>query len=536
MAEASRSSASAAPPKGRMRSPPSSDRPAPSSLPSPQSRPPPLSGPGGYARARAEAEAVARLGGPDPPSPPSAFVRTVEGRPYLPLLSVDPRDEASIAAAARAVASARRGRPLSDGGGGGGRVATIAGGLTNALFRVDLGSVGEGDGSDAVLVRIFGADGMIDRDAETAAFSRLCAAGGGEEGEVPSDASAILHPRLDLLGRFANGRVESWIPGMRPATIADLDGPGGVALAGEVARQMARLHRRGMDAMEAEELGEGPTLWRVIEEWIDELGRYLGRGPFACDDGELRELFHYAALGVAPHGDDAGDHPRMAEQDTLPLIIQSSLRKELAWQRDRVEARFPHAPVAFCHNDANAANILLDATINSNESSDSLNANKGIPSPSYHRESVCLIDYEYGSVNYAMFDVANFFCEHCGGNDNGVPNFDRFPDGTRIESFLREYVRERGGGRPEEAEVADLRAQVEAFRAASDLYWGVWGVLQAAREVSDGTFRREDARARTRGHSDVDRWDNLRYGRERLANCRRGRERAGATGGGPAPI
>ena len=159
----------------------------------------------------------------------------------------------------------------------------------------------------------------------------------------------------------------------------------------------------------------------------------------------------------------------------------------------------------------------------------------------HNERSVCIIDYEYGSRNYAMFDVANFNCEHCGGLDDGAPNYALMPGPESTRAVLREYVKERnrvlsakrarrneagrGGDEPSDEEVANLHSQVEHFELASNLYWGAWGLLQAATEVSDGTFDRDGAAERVEGKRDSDTWDNLRYARNRLARYRVCKER-----------
>jgi thiamine kinase-like enzyme len=214
--------------------------------------------------------------------------------------------------------------------------------------------------------------------------------------------------------------------------------------------------------------------------------------------------------------------------------IKASLYDDLTWLKNAVRTRFPNAPIVFCHNDVNAANILLNVNIIDNEES---KGGESSSSTTYDRESVCIIDYEYGSTNYAMYDVANFVCEHCGGNDNGIPNYDLLPSSERMVNFLQEYVCQRDeilemrgsndGGRTPTGNndaanevVSDLHSQVQIFQLASNLYWGIWGILQAAGEVDDGTFRTEDALARMQGRTDLDTWDNLRYGRNRLERYR----------------
>jgi len=122
------------------------------------------------------------------------------------------------------------------------------------------------------------------------------------------------------------------------------------------------------------------------------------------------------------------------------------------------------------------------------------------------------------------------------------------PSSERQSLFLREYIREREkilGGKTNkkngsdevhvvanatsadyEVDVADLLAQVELFQMASNLLWGVWGVLQASGEVMDGTFRMDNGGI----SSDLTTWDNLRYGKNRLERyryCKEGLLRSG---------
>ena len=55
-----------------------------------------------------------------------------------------------------------------------------------------------------------------------------------------------------------------------------------------------------------------------------------------------------------------------------------------------------------------------------------------------------LIDFEYGGTNYAAFDIANHFNEYAGGTtveDNGVPDYSRFPNHSKQKDFIVEYVK-----------------------------------------------------------------------------------------------
>lgn len=541
-----------------------------------------LSGPQGYAQARNEANETLNNSNNNIRSSPTAaaaaflFVRTVDNRPYFPLLKADdPNDEESIMEIANVIVS-RRNLDITNSIGltngsirncssnssngstnttntahhGRGTVVPVTGGLTNALYKVDLPTNATSLPSPhSFLVRIFGAEGMIDRDEETTNFARLCHHNMQDyDGSLSS--SSIVHDQLDIVGRFANGRVETWIPNMRPAHhITDF---GKVGLVLEMARQFARLHygytpppppaatttsvttaanSNGDTHAHAatNTMIQRPTLWNVINSWIDDLSLKLSHETFQKNDSQLlMEVFVPAILPTFQQCNPPLTAAEIiaANSSSHSSIIASYLSEELNWLRNRVEMNAPNAAVVFCHNDVNAANVLLNTSIDYNE--------KDVDGSAYNKQSVCIIDYEYGSMNYAMYDIANFMCEHCGGNDTGCPNYELLPSSERQTMFLREYIREREriqGNRhdsfemfaaiatsaAEEAEVAKLLAQVEVFQMASNLLWGVWGVLQASGEVMEGTFRLNND-----GSSSgmLTTWDNLRYGKNRLARYR----------------
>ncbi|EED88100.1 predicted protein [Thalassiosira pseudonana CCMP1335] len=489
-----------------------------------------LNGPKGYAHARIEADIQHRHSGDGSASSPnsaSTFLRIVEDRPYFPLLQLDPTKNESVVDVARTVLSAynknSRSNNSTDAGDVNsceGKVTVITGGLTNALFKVDLNSSTDEatNNNTSVLVRVFGSEGMIDRDIDTANFARLCnkSTTGGHN---VTNQFTVIHSQLDLLGRFANGRIETWIPNMRQAHHVNDFGATAAnctELSREVARQLARLHY-GFDIPEylVSKKGGGvemtPTLWRVIEDWTGELKNALEDETFV-NDAALVKLFEEV---VVSKNNASGTSPAPTTE-----AIVSELTNELKWLQKVVETKHPDATVVFAHNDVNAANILLDASTTNTDNNDS-------NSP-YNEQTVCLIDFEYGAINYAMFDVANFYCEHCGGNDNAAPDYTLFPEHERQIDFLREYLKAKRGilrakGEDEEqtaatdAEmIARLLSQVQLFRMASNLYWGVWGVLQAAGDVIDGTFNKENAKLRLLGNVGMNNWDNLRYGMNRL--------------------
>ena len=347
---------------------------------------PSLSGPHGYITVRTKAKKK----GDESPNVNSELcdVSYVENRPYLPLLNVDPANLDTVINVAKIIVSSLLSNNNDDNNNGDGstnrnnndnndreeegKVTVITGGLTNALFKVDLPNNSSSSSTTkypSVLVRIFGADGMINRDEETTNFVRLCNG---------SNNSKVVHDQLDVLGRFGNGRVETWIPNMRQAHYIHDFKIEGFEL--EVARQLARLHY-GFDVTDVAVVHDDgglqqqqqkhqhePTLWKVIKTWIDELSQQLSHEKFqkvaessdtSSSTSSLMELFSFAIMNNDSYQKSSSNEQQ--QQQCTDNII-SSLYNELEWLKQRVTTDLPNASIVFCHNDVNAANILLDTT------------------------------------------------------------------------------------------------------------------------------------------------------------------------------
>ena len=105
-----------------------------------------------------------------------------------------------------------------------------------------------------------------------------------------------------------------------------------------------------------------------------------------------------------------------------------------------------------------------------------------------------IIDFEYGAFNHRGFDLANHFCEHCGFD------FDlaRHPSPAAQEAFLREYCAEARleppAGVAPAAFLGALQRRVARFALASDLWWGLWALVQARVSPLDFDFAGYGAR------------------------------------------
>ena len=419
------------------------------------------------------------------------FATLVDNRPYLPNLSVDISNEASLRLVAIAVLLLNVAQDIYYDGASNGtpyRLVTtdltkwqttieeegiqhltchrVTGGITNALFRISgfhslfqsdtirqiLSTILTDKNSNAskqsldeqitqffpfnsILLRIFGAEGMIDRDIETSTYAALCHAN-------------IAH---DYLGRFSNGRMEGWLEGYIPLQCNDLQDP---ETSMEIAKEMARLH--SLFVVPEGELrqhhGEEVGLWDQLKNWMGQAKSYT--------------MFQ-------------------TEKDTERV-------KKLELNKIEMEVhRFIHSyttqktsnnHTAFCHNDMLAANIMRHS----------------------QTHQIQLIDFEYGGTNYKAFDIANHFNEHAGGTtaeEGATPDYGKFPCWERQVLFCGEYVKmvrmlERQTNRLEDdclgdivkddddvhKEAMELLDQVKEFVLINHLYWGLWAVNQAAEE------------------------------------------------------
>ena len=131
------------------------------------------------------------------------------------------------------------------------KFSIVTGGITNKLFKVAFPpSAGTTHGHAAMTVRVFGGEGMIDRDLENETFIAMADAGVGK----------------DYIGGFKNGRVESWISNADALTLDQMAHPDVYT---KVAAELAKLHQVRMPGRLAEQYGE-PSLWRELWAWLDQ--------------------------------------------------------------------------------------------------------------------------------------------------------------------------------------------------------------------------------------------------------------------------
>ena len=229
----------------------------------------------------------------------------VAGRPYNPTIEVEINSDTSIINATLSII-------FQEGGDIGETlrekltVRTVTGGITNALYCVSgFDSVKD---YNSVLVRVFGAEGMIDRDVETCAFAAL------------SD-SKIAPP---YYGRFGNGRLEGFLDNYVPLKLADFQVSETYQ---EIAVKMAELHSGFTVPNELKKWHneEEPGLWGQLDSWMEQ------------------------AKNIKVYKRES-DNERAAS-----LLDLDTLGKELNWVKTIIS---DESKVGFSHNDLLPANIM----------------------------------------------------------------------------------------------------------------------------------------------------------------------------------
>lgn len=131
------------------------------------------------------------------------------------------------------------------------------------------------------------------------------------------------------------------------------------------------------------------------------------------------------------------------------------------------------SPLGFCHND-----ILLENVVFSQE-----------------KQRVSFIDFEYGDYNYIFFDVANHFNEYAGIE---TVDYSLYPTKDYQKNWLKVYlttVKKLCGPAASELPSPDddgaldrLTDEINLFALSSNLFWGVWALVQAENSTIDFDF------------------------------------------------
>jgi thiamine kinase-like enzyme len=372
----------------------------------------------------------------------------VEDRPYYPFLEGDPKDYNSL----KEVTAIILGLPPQCAGLESMLVSPVLGGNTNTLFCVSSipSSYKNGNNNknknnvipESVLVRIFGAHGLIDRDIETSTYAALAQQG----------------LALAYFGRFANGRIEEWSD-WKPLTERDMAKPD---ISNYIAIQLARLHccfTIPSHLLEYHNPQGTPTMWIQLEEWL----KSVQNATFDTKHDKQR------AQALQLH----------------------TLNNELSWLKETVIS--PHAKIGFCHNDLLASNILYSVPLQlidfeygginyfAYDIANHFNEFAGGTAPGDNATP----DYSKSPTKKMRRHFCQSYLQEC---------------------ILYDHHRESVTNKDMEHNLNELMQQVDGFLLANHLVWGLWGVHQAAAVVATAKTNNENTNggAKDDGSNDFD--------------------------------
>ena len=156
-------------------------------------------------------------------------------------------------------------------------------------------------------------------------------------------------------------------------------------------------------------------------------------------------------------------NPECKERLKTEWFSRDQLRQESNFLQNMLQDT--SCPVVFCHNDALLGNIVLQ----------------------HNNNSVAFIDLEYGAPNYAVFDIANHFCEFVGAD--GFLDYDKWMPSKEYQlDWISEYLKHTTGRDATTTEVDTWYDLVSKFMLCAHLQWSIWSVIQAENSTLDFDF------------------------------------------------
>ncbi|KAL8243207.1 hypothetical protein R6Q59_009465 [Mikania micrantha] len=214
-----------------------------------------------------------------------------------------------------------------------------------------------------------------------------------------------------LLARFPEGRVEEFIHA-KTLSAFDLRDP---EISTLIAAKMREFHGLNMPGSKT------AVLWTRMRKW-------LIKAKSLCSQEHAKE-FHLDIL----------------ENEIVELENKLSKR---------------HQHIAFCHNDLQYGNIMINDKT----------------------KTITLIDYEYASYNPVAYDLANHFCEWAANYHSDTPHvldYNKYPDLEERKRFVQSYLSSTAstGNQPHDTEVDQLIDDVEKYTLVNHIFWGLWGIV-----------------------------------------------------------
>lgn len=233
-----------------------------------------------------------------------------------------------------------------------------------------------------------------------------------------------LHIGPKLLGTFGNGRFEEYLPSTT-LTRNDIREP---IISKQIASRLYQLHSI-VDTFPPSAT-EKLEVWTNIDKWYHALSTEA-IPKLLAKDAKLQEKI-----------DVHFDLVKLRNEIKLCKII---LQKN-------------KSPIVFAHNDTQYGNILKINGTN----------------------ELVVIDFEYAGYNPRAFDIVNHFCEWMydyHSNEPATMVEANYPTTEQQLAFLSSYSSQE--------DTHALMKEVQEWKMACHLFWGLWGIIQASQSEID---------------------------------------------------
>lgn len=335
-------------------------------------------------------------------------------------------------------------------------VTRIQGALTNSIYKIEYSDEDESIRLPLLLLRVYGkhVDNLISRESELKILVKL--------------SSKRIGP--NLLGIFGNGRFEQFLDGFTTMSKEDVRDP---IIAQMVARRMKDMHYQ-ITLDDDERDSDLPVAWMNITKWMT--------------------LFETDILPTFPT--DLVHETVLMPWENFKLLV--NLYRD--WLFSKYDRRNIQRNYRLCHNDTQYGNLLLKSTFDPKKVSQSdSDSSDGSGSAGHQRDNnLAVIDFEYSGANFPAYDIADHFSEWMADYHDKERSYyihdDKYPSKEEQLNFIKFYVNynfqpnsstlitkedpDVNDACASEHEIKKLYNEVIYWRAAVQIQWLVWGLIQ----------------------------------------------------------
>ncbi|KAL0480995.1 choline/ethanolamine kinase CHK [Acrasis kona] len=292
-----------------------------------------------------------------------------------------------------------------------------------------------------VVLRVFQGSGVNDRDEE----ARL------------SQFLSEKNLGVSILSDFGTGRVEEFLTG-KPLTHKEIAGRSdNPEINWCIAREIGKLHNFDSESPDLKKYNltdNGPFMHVSMDNWLSAAQKFdfndekwVSASTFNEHKSKLANLIH--------------------------IQNKEKWNQEVEWLKDITSHLYRNVHLVLSHNDINAGNVLWEVK-------------KG-------QTRAKFIDFEYGGLDYAGFDLGNHFCEHF--IDYSVTEWplfrlklEHFPQQDYMLKFIEHYMTQRNNISTGKKALGMYYVKSLFAMLNSHMLWSIWDMVQATSDAHGLAF------------------------------------------------